>query len=87
MKRSTAKASKTATPARVAKKVRARAVPASRAAAKRVVELVDLVRRRTGRPARVEAHEDRREAWIDVRFSLAEVERWLRLGRHLRAVS
>jgi hypothetical protein len=75
--------------ARVRKIQHAKGPPTEREvrAARAARELQRWMRIHAGRPARVEAHEDHREAWIDVRFSLAEVERWLKLGRHLRAVS
>ena len=75
--------------ARIRKIQRAKGPPTEREAraARAARELQQWMRKHAGRPARVEAHEDHREAWIDVRFSLAEVERWLKLGRHLRAVS
>ena len=75
--------------ARVRKIQRAKGPPTEREvrAARAARELQRWMRKHAGRPARVEAHEDHREAWIDVRVSLAEVERWLQLGRHLRAAS
>lgn len=75
--------------ARVRKIQRAKGPPTEREvrASRAARELSRWMRSRGGRPARVEAHEDHRDAWIDVRISLGEVERWLKLGRHLRAVS
>jgi hypothetical protein len=75
--------------ARVRKIQHAKGPPTEREvrAARAARELQRWMRKHAGRPASVEAHEDHREAWIDVRFSLAEVERWLKLGRQLRAVS
>ena len=65
--------------ARVRKIQHAKGPPTEREvrAARAARELQRWMRIHAGRPARVEAHEDHREAWIDVRFSLAEVERWL----------
>ena len=75
--------------ARVRKIQRAKGPPTEREvrAARAARELQRWMRKHGGRPARVEAHEDHREAWIDVRISLAEVERWLRLGGSLRVAS
>ena len=75
--------------ARVRKIQRARGVPTEREvrASRAARELQRWMRKHGGRPARVEAHEDHREAWIDVRLSLAEVERWLRLSTPVRAAS
>ena len=75
--------------ARVRKIQRAKGAPTEREvrASRAARELQRWMRKHGGRPARVEAHEDHREAWIEVRLSLAEVERWLRLGAPLRAAS
>lgn len=60
------------------------ALETSSASARPVDGLVDLVRRaRHGRAAAIEVHEDHRELWVDVRFSLAPLEARSNFVTHL----